>query len=112
MTKALLSWVASVKVSFTTRLILLGLTLGILPFTVAVDALRLVIGGMRERQLLSSGSVRCSCGREVELYGGWRCSCGIIFEGNGFAKCPACGERSFISCPCSRSIKNPLRGSR
>ena len=111
MTKALLSWVASVKVSFTTRLVLLGLTLSVLPFTVAVDALRLVISGMRERQLLSAGSVECPAGHVVELRGGWKCTCGIVFSGSGFGYCPACGERSWIVCPCGRSIKNP-RGRR
>lgn len=112
MTKALLVWALSVKVSLTTRLILLGLVVSIMPFSVAVDALRLLIGSARERKLLSSGSVRCPAGHEVELHGGWRCGCGITFEGSGFGCCPGCGERSWIVCPCGRAVKNPIQGRR
>lgn len=112
MTRALLVWIVSVKVSFTTRLLLLALALVLCPLTVAVDGLQLVIGNRRERRLLSAGSVRCAGGHEVELEGGWRCSCGITFEGSGFGRCPACGERSWIVCPCGRSVKNPLGAGR
>lgn len=112
MTKTLLTWMVSGKMSLAPRLIVVSLILAILPLAVAVDALRLLIAGVREQRLLSAGSVRCSCGREVELQGGWKCSCSIVFEGNGFGQCPACGERSWIVCACGRSIKNPRGVSR
>lgn len=112
MTKTLLTWMVAGKMSITVRLIVVGLILAILPFAVAVDALGLLIAGVLEQRLLSAGSVRCSCGREVELQGGWKCSCGIVFAGSGFGSCPACGERSWVACPCGRSIKNPRGESR
>lgn len=112
MTKALLSSVVSVKVSLSTRLILLSLALCIVPFTLAFDALLLLIGHAREQRMLRSTSVRCPAGHEVELHGGWRCSCGIAFSGSGFSSCPACGERSWVVCPCGRSVRNPLGGKR
>lgn len=112
MTKTLLTWIVSGRMPLSLRLVVVGLILTVLPLAVAVDALRLLMGNLRERQLLSAGSVRCSCGREVELQGGWRCSCGITFEGSAFGACPACGTRSWVACPCGRSIKNPRGGSR
>lgn len=112
MTKTLLSFVVSVKVPVSTRLLLLSLALCIVPFTLALDALCLVIGTAREKRLLSSTAVRCPAGHEVELHGGWRCSCGIAFSGSGFSPCPACGERSWVVCPCGRSVRNPLGGKR
>ena len=112
MTRTLLSWLVSARVALSTRLILASLVLAVLPFTLAVDALRLLFGAMRERRLLSAATVRCPAGHEVELHGGWRCSCGITFEGSGFGACPACGERSWIVCACGRAVKNRLAPQR
>ncbi len=108
MTRIIFSWLLSAKVSFSTRLLLLGLTLSIVPFTLTADALRLLIVGIRERRLLLAATVKCPAGHEVVLFGGWRCSCGVVFSGSGLSACPACGERSYLMCPCGLSVRNPL----
>ncbi len=112
MTRLLLSWVVSLRVSFSVRIILLGLALALVPLTLTVDVVRLALGTARERRLLRAETVKCPAGHEVTLTGGWRCSCGVTFEGNGFAACPACGERSWVQCPCGRAVRNRLAGRR
>lgn len=82
----------------------------VLPFTLAIDAIQLLLFRYRRHRALQSSVVTCEHGHEVELIGLWTCgSCGLSYHGHAWQGCPHDGQLSHsIACSCGMTIVSPI----
>ncbi len=112
MTRWLLDGVGALRGSLLLQLFVATLALGVLPFTLGLDASRAVVTYLSVQWAFRRRVGHCPRGHAVELIGAWRCPvCRLVHEGHGFAECPHCGEVPHaVNCACGLAVTSPLSG--